>query len=200
LAAMKKYINTTKTYIMIPFWIVWIIWFSSEILVNRLLRSDSNDRKEQDKGSLRFIWIMIGIANTLAVLLVNFVSFPISKLLLLPYFGLLIIIIGMIIRFYAIWTLGRFFTVDVTIRENHIIKKDGLYSVIRHPSYLGSLISFLGFGLSLNNWLSLIIIIVLITISFIKRIKIEEQTLIDQFGSDYMDYKKSTFHLIPWIY
>jgi len=185
---------------MITCWIVWIIWFSSEILLNRLLRSDTKDKKKQDKGSLRFIWIMIGIANTLGVILANFVNSPISISLQLPYFGLIIIIIGMIIRFYAIWTLGRFFTVDVTIRENHIIKKDGLYSIIRHPSYLGSLISFIGFGISLNNWLSLIIIIVLITISFIKRIKIEEQALIDQFGFEYMDYKNKTFRLIPWIY
>jgi len=182
------------------FWIVWFIWFSSEILLNSLLRSDARDRKKQDKGSLRFIWIMIGIANTLGVIVANFVRFPISTSLQLPYVGLIVIIIGMMIRFYAIWTLGRFFTVDVTIRENHIIKQDGLYRIIRHPSYLGSLISFIGFGLSLNNWLSLIIVIVLVTISFIKRITIEEQTLIDQFGSDYLDYKKSTYRLIPWIY
>jgi protein-S-isoprenylcysteine O-methyltransferase Ste14 len=185
---------------MVLFWIVWICWFSSELLLNRLMRSDSGDKKNQDKGSLRIIWIMIGLANSSGILLVYFVKAPISQWVWMPYIGLLIILAGMILRFTSIWTLGRFFTVDVTIRDHHEIKKDGAYKIIRHPSYSGSLVSFIGFGISLNNWLSLVIITVLIFISFLQRIKIEEEALIKQFGSLYLDYKKDTYVLIPWIY
>ena len=180
--------------------IIWIIWFTSEILLNRLVRSGSADKKNQDKGSLIFIWIMIALAITSGILLSKFIKIPISNQLLIPNIGLLTIVLGIILRFFSIWTLGKLFTVDVTIRNNHKIKKDGLYKVIRHPSYLGSLLSFIGFGLSLNNWLSIIAITFFIMTAFLYRIKIEEKALIDHFGKDYLDYKKKTYRLIPWVY
>jgi protein-S-isoprenylcysteine O-methyltransferase Ste14 len=106
----------------------------------------------------------------------------------------------MIFRFIAVWSLGKFFTVDVTIQENHKIIDKGVYKIVRHPSYLGSLVSFIGFGISLNNWISLIIIIIPITIAFIHRIKIEEQLLLKQFEVDYSEYMKKTYRLLPKIY
>jgi protein-S-isoprenylcysteine O-methyltransferase Ste14 len=88
----------------------------------------------------------------------------------------------------------------VTIRDNHQIKKDGLYKVIRHPAYSGSILSFIGFGISLNNWISLIIITILIVSAMLYRISIEEKLLIEHFGPDYLEYTKKTYRLVPWIY
>ncbi len=182
------------------FIIIYSIWFISEVLVNRLLRSGQDDKKHQDKGSIRIIWITILVANTSGIVIASFLSRPISNLILLPYFGLFLMIAGMIFRFISIWSLGKMFTVDVTIRDKHMIKKDGLYKLIRHPSYSGALVTFVGFGISLNNWISLIIICVPVAMAFLHRIKIEERLLIDQFGLDYINYMKKTYRLIPWIY
>ena len=93
-----------------------------------------------------------------------------------------------------------FFTVDVTIRDDHKIKKDGLYRLIRHPSYSGSILSFIGFGISLNNWISLFIISLPVIFAMIHRIKVEEKLLVARFGKEYVDYMRKTFRLIPWIY
>jgi protein-S-isoprenylcysteine O-methyltransferase Ste14 len=185
---------------MILFIIVWSIWFISELVLNRFFRSGRDDKKGVDKNSLRLIWITIGIANVAAILFAEIDLFPISKNLIVSYIGLFLIITGMIIRFAAIYTLGRFFTVDLTIKEDHKIKMDGLYKIIRHPSYSGSLLSFLGFGLSLNDYTSLAVIAIPVTFAFINRIRIEEKLLKDQFGADYSDYMKKTYRLIPWIY
>nr|WP_319397665.1 isoprenylcysteine carboxylmethyltransferase family protein [uncultured Carboxylicivirga sp.] len=182
------------------FIIIWIIWCTSEVLLNRLIRSGSTDKKNQDKGSLVFIWVMITIAITLGVVFANFIDTKISTQLLIPYIGLATIVLGIVLRFVSIYTLGKFFTVDVTIRHNHEIKKDGFYKIVRHPSYSGALLSFLGFGVSLNNWLSLLVIVVLVGSAFLYRIKIEEKALINHFGTDYLDYKKHTYRLIPWVY
>ena len=182
------------------FIIIWIIWCASEILLNGLMRSNSNDKKGQDKGSLRFMWIMIVLAIFSGILFTTQLDFSISRYLLLPYIGLAIIIVGMIIRFISIWTLGKLFTVDVTIRSDHKIKQDGFYRFIRHPSYSGSLLSFIGFGISLNNWLALISVTTLILIALIYRIRIEEKVLIGQFGAEYLDYKNRTYRIIPWVY
>jgi protein-S-isoprenylcysteine O-methyltransferase Ste14 len=185
---------------MILFIAIWSLWFVSEILLNRLLRSGSDDRKDQDKKTLGLIWRLIGLANSMGILFVIFIRMPISTSWLLPYSGLGLIIIGMVIRFAAIISLGRFFTVDVTIRQDHRIKKDGIYSLIRHPSYLGSILSFIGFGLSLNNWLSLPVIVIPVTMAMLYRIRIEEKVLLDRFGQEYAEYKNDTCSLIPYIY
>lgn len=96
----------------------------------------------------------------------------------------------MVLRFFAVFTLGKFFTVDVALRPDHKIKKNGLYKIIRHPSYTGSLLSFFGFGLSLNNWISLFIIIFLVFPSFLYRIKVEENLLLKHFGEEFLNYKQ----------
>ena len=155
--------------------IIWIAWCVSEILLNRLMRSGINDKKGQDKGSILFIWIMIAIAIFSGIVLQHYCIAPINNGLAISYIGLGIVVAGMALRIISILTLGRLFTVDVTIRENHSIKQDGVYRFIRHPSYSGMLISFIGLGLSLNNWLSLISITTLITIALIYRIRIEEK-------------------------
>jgi hypothetical protein len=93
---------------MMIFEIIWLIWFASEILLHRLLRSGSKDKKNQDKGSLRFIWIMIALAIFLAIISVNYIKIPVTNLPVIPYIGLFLIISGMILRFISIRTLGRF--------------------------------------------------------------------------------------------
>jgi protein-S-isoprenylcysteine O-methyltransferase Ste14 len=62
------------------------------------------------------------------------------------------------------------------------------------------LLSFIGFGIALNNWISLILVTSAITAAFIMRIRIEEKTLIEQFGTEYIEYKKETYALIPFLY
>jgi protein-S-isoprenylcysteine O-methyltransferase Ste14 len=185
---------------MLIFIVIWSLWFISEIVLNIFFRSNREDIKGVDKNSLRIIWITIGIANLAAILFAKIDLFPIGKTLIISYIGLFLIITGMIIRFTAIYTLGRFFTVDLTIKENHKIKMDGLYKFIRHPAYSGALLSFLGFGLSLNDYTSLVVITIPVTLAFINRIRIEEKLLIDQFGKEYIEYMKRTYCLIPFIY
>lgn len=185
---------------MTIFIIIWALWFISEILLNRFLRSSSYGNNKQDKGSVRVIWLTIGFANTIGILAAVFLSFRICNSLIISQLGLCLILIGMGLRFILIITLGKFFTVDVTIQKGHELKKDGLYRFIRHPSYLGSILSFIGFGLSLNNWISLLIISIPVTIALIYRIKVEEKLLTEQFGSIYTDYLDKTHKLLPWVY
>ena len=153
-----------------------------------------------DKGSLLLIWIIIMISISFSVLISIHYYLPLSLHHQVPYAGLALIFVGIFLRLAAIISLGRFFTVDVTIRQDHQLKKDGLYKYLRHPSYFASLLSFIGFGVSLNNWLSLVLITVAMLTAFIIRIRIEEKVLSLQFGDEYTEYKKITRGLIPFIY
>ena len=180
--------------------LIYLFWALSEILINRFMRSKTGDKKDQDKKSLAFIWITIVVSITLAIYISINYYFPISTSHAIKYFGSGLIFTGVILRGIIISSLGTYFTADVTIRQGHQLKKDGFYKYLRHPSYSASLLSFIGFGISLNNCISLIVIVAAILFAFIRRINVEEKTLTEHFGQEYIDYKKSTKRLIPFIY
>lgn len=177
-----------------------VIWVTSEILLNRLLRSSQSDKTRSDRQSLRIIWITIMISLPLAHLLSWQLNWPISASSLVSDIGLGLIVAGMLFRFTAIYTLGRYFTVDVAIRTDHKIVKAGVYRYLRHPSYLGMLISFFGNALAFNSWYAVLIGFLPVLGAVLYRIKIEEELLISNFGQGYIDYKKGTWRLIPFIY
>ena len=182
------------------FKIIWAGWLLSEILLNRIYKTKKNREKGWDQSSLLIIWITITISITLGILAANFVAIPISKTKFINYAGLLLIVLGIAVRLTAIRTLGQFFTVNLNLSDNHQLIKKGLYKFIRHPSYTGSLLSFFGFGLSINNWPGLIVIFTPVLFAFIYRITIEEKLMSDQFGKEYEEYKKRTKRIVPFIY
>lgn len=182
------------------FILVYSFWLLSEIFLSRFRRSKKNDLKNADRGSLRLIWILIFIANFLGVYISKEYDLPISDNPFIQYIGLLLVLIGVALRLKIVLSLGKYFTVDVTIKDGHQLKKDGFYKYLRHPSYSASILSFIGFGISLNNWLSLLIISVLIFTAFVYRISVEEKVLIEHFGEDYLNYKRETKGLIPFTY
>jgi len=185
---------------MYIFIIIWGCWFLSEILLNRLLRAKSPASKAWDKSSLRLMWAAIITSILVGVTVMIYVPAYISRSYFAGYAGLLLIVCGIIIRFTAVRTLGRFFTVNLAVHDHHHLVKNGPYKYIRHPSYTGSLLSFLGLGISFNNWVSLLVIFLPVSASFIYRIHVEEKLMLQQFGSEYNEYQKDTKRLIPLIY
>lgn len=189
---------------MNPLQILYIIsmiaWFLSEFLYKNMMKSGKEDKKGKDKSTLNILWLAIPFSIAAAIIISGVSTLPIAHGNWIMYLGEAIILIGIIFRFIIIRSLGKYFTVDVTIREDHKIKKEGFYKYLRHPSYAFSLLTSLGLGLYLNNWLSLIFALVPPFLAFAYRIKVEEQALVEQFGEEYIQYRKTTKKLIPFIY
>jgi protein-S-isoprenylcysteine O-methyltransferase Ste14 len=114
--------------------------------------------------------------------------------------GIVLIIAGLAVRWTAILTLRKYFTVDVAIINDHKVVMTGLYKHVRHPAYLGSLLSFLGLAISFSNWLAALVMFVPITGAFLYRIKVEEKALDAFLGDAYRQYCSSTKRLIPGIF
>ncbi|KQS35331.1 isoprenylcysteine carboxylmethyltransferase family protein [Pedobacter sp. Leaf194] len=179
-----------------------LLFLLTEIHRNYKLRNKA-ERKSNgaDKNSLTILWVTICVSMFLGGFSSQFTSFEIFNLQpYLRYTGMLVAITGFILRFIAIQQLGKAFTVDVQIARNQDLKQDGLYSIVRHPSYTGVLLAFLGLAITFSNWLSLIIICVPIFTAFIYRISVEENALQGEFGDDYLKYMERTKRLIPFIY
>ena len=181
--------------------IVTLLWLISEILLNVSRRAVPDQNKNTDERTLCLIWIVLMFAVAGGILLARFTHAPIfSDTNSAHTIGAVVIIFGMLVRFSAILQLGKFFTVDVTIRHGHEIVQKGLYRVMRHPSYTGALLSFAGFGLVQDNWFSLAVIFIPVLFAMLKRIAVEERALLQHFGEAYEAYRKKTWRLIPFIY
>ncbi|HKK20121.1 MAG TPA: isoprenylcysteine carboxylmethyltransferase family protein [candidate division Zixibacteria bacterium] len=180
--------------------IVILLWIISEIVLARVKHSEAKT-SDKDKLSLRVLWMSIILGVTAGVFM-SFSSFGViqSHRGGIESAGLVLIVAGLVIRWVAILTLWKYFTVDVSIASDHRLVKSGLYKLVRHPSYTGSLLSFLGLGMIFLNWVSLLLVVVPITGAFIYRIKVEETALIGHFGEEYRRYAASTKRLIPKIY
>lgn len=180
--------------------IVVIVWIVSEIALARLKHSGTTTSR-RDKSSLRLLWlaIVLSISSAMAIASYKYGEMHTASHAI-PEIGLLLIVAGLIFRWVAIITLWRYFTVNVTIADDHKLITRGLYGIIRHPSYTGSLLSFLGLGLAFSNWYSLVIVVLPITAAFMYRIKVEEAALLEFFGEQYRQYASETKRLIPIIY
>lgn len=182
--------------------IISAVWVLSEVGLVILFRSSKTSYATHQKGgSPRSLWLTIIPCIAVGVFWsFQTLGFIKSARLSIVWFGLILMILGLIIRWISIYTLGKYFTTDVVIFKNHKIIKKGLYKSIRHPAYAGSLISFFGLGWALGNSVSFIIIFFPILFAFIRRINTEEKALVSSFGEEYADYMRETKRLIPRIY
>ncbi len=178
-----------------------LLYLVSEALLIVARRSRQSADSTKDAGSLRLLWIVILVSILLGVNLSR--RWPVAALPHQHVFavvGFVIFIVGLILRWYSIIQLGRFFTVNVAIAEDHELIESGPYRWVRHPSYTGALLAFLGFGFSLGNWLALLVIMVPIFFAFGYRMNVEERALRSALGDRYTSYTRRTKRLVPFIY
>ncbi len=114
--------------------------------------------------------------------------------------GCAAMVFGIAFRGWSVVVLGRYFTVDVRVREHQPVVDRGPYRVLRHPSYTGLLCTCLGIGLALGNWLALLLAIVPTTIAIMFRIRVEERALLAGIGEPYRQFCATRSRLIPHVW
>ena len=150
----------------------------------------------RDRRSLMLLWTIIIVSLWLGMQMVWL--FPSATVRYLHEFylvGFLLFLGGLIWRWYSIGYLGRYFTVDVSISAEHKLINSGPYRYIRHPTYTGALLAFLGLGFCFGNWLSILFMTVPIIAAFLWRIRIEERALTDALDEEYRAYTQRTKRL-----
>lgn len=166
-----------------------------------LFKRSGRSAQRKDKGSFGMLWAVIGVSIFLAIYIsIAWPQFGHGVSLLSYGLGSLFFALGTGLRWWSIIHLGRFFTVDVAIAKDHTVVSDGPYRLVRHPSYSGALLGFLGLGLLVHNWLAAIPLLVPITVMFLWRMKVEEQALSAALGTAYTDYMARTKRLLPYVY
>ena len=176
------------------------LFFGSEVALSFFRRSKTGTRAK-DGGSLWLLWVVIILGVQLGAYAGH--AWPQTRFPAMPRWqaaGCVLIPLGLALRWWSIVYLGRFFTVNVAVHEGHRVVDSGPYRYIRHPSYTGALIAFLGLGLGFGSWFSVLIVMVSTWLAYASRIRIEERALLEALGESYRRYVRRTKRLVPLIY
>jgi protein-S-isoprenylcysteine O-methyltransferase Ste14 len=117
----------------------------------------------------------------------------------LRWLGVILYGVGGALRLAPIFALGDRFSGLAAIQPGHRLKTDGLYAIIRNPSYLGLLVLSFGWALAFRSLVG-IVVAALFAIPLRARMNAEERLLAETFGADYQAYRARTWRLIPWVY
>ncbi len=178
-----------------------VIYLISELLLTVMRRSRSRTGTKQGRSTLLVVWLVIMVSIAAGIYVAK--RWPAAALphhRSFMFAGVGLFVAGLLLRWWAIITLGRFFTMDVTIEKDHELVERGPFHMVRHPSYTGVLLAFAGLALTLGNWAVLLVILVPIGAAFIHRMNVEENALSSALGPQYTDYMRRTKRLVPFIY
>ena len=114
--------------------------------------------------------------------------------------GITIAWLGVLLRVWAVWSLGRFFQRDVMIQNDHVVWRGGPYRLLRHPAYAGTLVAYFGLGLAIGSWVGALVWVAIVSAGYVPRIRVEEAELTRALGDSYRDYARSTARLVPGLW
>ena len=114
--------------------------------------------------------------------------------------GLAIAWVGILVRFSAKKTLGRFFVAALVVQDGHHVVTRGPYAVVRHPGYAGMMLVLLGLALASANVATIVILVAVPLVIILRAIPSEEALLEQALGREYTRYSTRTARLIPRVW
>ena len=176
----------------VAFFATFALWAVGEVVLQARTSTDESDTTR--------IWM---IAGSVAGLVVAFVVAGDPRLpgpgWLPVAAGLALMVAGMALRAWSVHTLGRFFTVTVDLADDQRVVDSGPYSVLRHPSYTGMLVVYLGIGAALDSWIGLLAAPIPLLLAILRRVRHEERTLRVGLPA-YAAYAARTKRLVPFVW
>jgi protein-S-isoprenylcysteine O-methyltransferase Ste14 len=197
----------------IDYWqgLIYVIIGLIMLLLNfTVLRIDAellNERSKPGEGTKKWDKIILGLSFLAMVSMYIVAGLDSGRYHWSPDFhwsiclpGIILTISGQLL-FLIAQKQNKYFSSTVRIQTNreHIVCETGLYKIVRHPAYLGSVVQSLGFPLLFGSLWSIIPISLLI-ILFITRTILEDKTLKTELKG-YPEYSNKTrYKMIPYVW
>jgi protein-S-isoprenylcysteine O-methyltransferase Ste14 len=115
-----------------------------------------------------------------------------------PVAGVVLTYAGIGLAIWARIVLGKNWSATVTIKEGHQLIRTGPYSAVRHPIYSGLLLAVLGTALVVGEVRGLMAVAIAF-LAWLVKSRTEEAFLMEQFGSQYQEYRRHTRALVPFL-
>jgi protein-S-isoprenylcysteine O-methyltransferase Ste14 len=111
--------------------------------------------------------------------------------------GMAIFIAGLWLLWKSHADLGKNWSPELRIREEHSLVTNGVYRYIRHPMYGAHWVWGIAQVFILQNWIVGPATLITFAPFYFYRIPHEEQMMLEQFGESYTNYIKKTGRVIP---
>ncbi len=188
----------TSPYVWI-FWAVFLFAFVPEFML--MARSRPAQGEKTDQGSMQLIMLVGWIAFPAAFTVASWARFVLLDGQKFWFgVGMAMLLGGSLLRRYCWRVLGKYFTGNVRVQADQRVIQEGIYKWVRHPSYTGGMLMYLGVGLGLTNWLSALILVAMGAATYAYRVRVEERALGTSLGSAYLDYMQRTTRFIPFVF
>jgi protein-S-isoprenylcysteine O-methyltransferase Ste14 len=187
--------RTTQTLLWLSaaLWILFIGYWSAAAAKTGVTRASETVRSRQIHQLLMY-----------GALVLAFIRVPGLDLRWLPKnwwiiaTGFFIQVSSAVLAILARKHLGRNWSAEITSKVDHQLVRSGPYRLIRHPIYTGMLGMFLGTAV-VSGELHGLIALAMISVAYLRKIRLEEQNLRNVFGAQYEAYKKNSWALVPWL-
>jgi protein-S-isoprenylcysteine O-methyltransferase len=179
---------------------LWLVVFVGVVanVLQPSYRLFESSKTLEDKGTARQILWTVYFTQILSVAELVYrqrVSLPLNWMTTI---AAIVIALGLVLRTWAVVHLGRWFTWNVTVQPGQALVTDGPYRVIRHPSYMGAWLMFVGSCVLLRSYVAALVASILLLMAFLRRIRHEESLMLATFP-EYEAYKETTGSLLPRI-
>lgn len=161
---------------------------------------DAKETQEHRSTDRNTLWLILGVSalGQVACLLEwAYVREAPQAFTPLAIGGSAVMLTGMVLRYWSIRTLDRAFSATVRIKEGQQLITSGPYRLLRHPSYTGAWLVFVGVALLFHSWAGLLIMGPGMLWVYTRRIATEERTLEAAFGEAYREMKNRTWRIVP---
>lgn len=122
-----------------------------------------------------------------------------TQLSTLRLVGLLMFVLFSWTQVWAYKSLGNSYAQDLVILKDHKLHTNGLYKIIRHPQYVSQVLCDLGAGIAVMSYIVVPVVILIELPLFLLRAIIEEKLLARHFKEEFVNYKKKSGFVIPFI-
>ena len=107
-------------------------------------------------------------------------------------------LVGILFAWWARIHLGRLWSGTITRKENHHVVDSGPYALVRHPIYTGLLLAILGSAVAVDEYRGLLAVAIA-TEAIVRKLRLEERWLTDEFGGEYDGYRRDVKALVPGV-
>jgi isoprenylcysteine carboxyl methyltransferase (ICMT) family protein YpbQ len=188
-----------EPYMQIVIPLLWLVWLIYWIVSARDVKRSQWHESLWSEMRWRLPLILAGIIFAAPrwvprVLTRRFL--PVSGVL--PPVGAILVAAGLGLAVWARRHLGRNWSAQVQVKEDHALIRTGPYRRVRHPIYTGILLAFLGMAVAIGEWRGLVALL-FATVSFAMKAKVEERRMLDTFP-EYAGYRQESSALVPFVY
>lgn len=119
--------------------------------------------------------------------------------LIVKLIGLALELAGVAVAIWARRILGRNWSGEITIKQDHQLIRSGPYAIVRHPIYTGLLAMYTGTAIVSGQVHALLGLLVGI-IAYLRKTRMEEANLVKAFGAQYDAYREESWAILPGLY